>query len=129
MAYLFFGLGLERPQKLNDLFSSMLNKELRPVPRRVVRPEKKETPMEELPQLRPWLTWTELVDEPRDTPGKRQQLVDLIAQRPKSIPDTKGGTSICSDATRLSCPEPSPAASFDPCETHQNRERQLRPNP
>jgi hypothetical protein len=33
--------------------------------------------------LRPWLTWTELTDTPRDTPGKRQELVALIRQYPR----------------------------------------------
>ena len=39
--------------------------------------------MEDLPQLRPWLTWTELIGAPRDTPGKRQALIDLIQKYPR----------------------------------------------
>ena len=68
---------------LNELFSTMLNDELRPVPRRVQPKDKKETPLEDLPQLRPWLTWTELIGAPRDTPGKRQALIDLIQKYPR----------------------------------------------
>ncbi len=83
MAYLFFGLGLERPQGLNELFSKVLNEELKPVPRRVQPKESKETPLEDLPQLRPWLTWTELINAPRDTPGKRQALIALIQKYPR----------------------------------------------
>lgn len=83
IAYLFFGLGLERPQTLNELFSRVLNEELRPVPRRVQPKEKKEAALEDLPQLRPWLTWTELIGAPRDTPGKRKALADLIQQYPR----------------------------------------------
>ena len=39
--------------------------------------------MEELPQLQPWLTWTELTGEPRDMPGKRQALTALILKYPR----------------------------------------------
>lgn len=82
-AYFFFGMGLDRPQRVNELFSTMLNEELRPVPRRVQPKERKETSLEDFPQLRRWLTWTELIGEPRDTPGKRQALVDLIRKYPR----------------------------------------------
>lgn len=82
-AYTFFGMGLERPQRLNELFSEMINERLRPVPQRVQRPERKQMPLEELPQLRPWLTWTELTGIPLDTPGKRQELVALIRSYPR----------------------------------------------
>jgi hypothetical protein len=83
IAYMLFGMGLERPQRFNELFSEMINKRLRPVPHRVKRPERKEKPLEDFPQLRPWLTWTELTDTPRDTPGKRQELVALIRKYPR----------------------------------------------
>lgn len=39
--------------------------------------------MEDLPQLRLWLTWTELIDAPRDTHGKRQALIALIQKYPR----------------------------------------------
>jgi hypothetical protein len=39
--------------------------------------------LEDLPQLRPWLTWTELTDSPRDAPGKREELFALIRKYPK----------------------------------------------
>jgi hypothetical protein len=39
--------------------------------------------LEELPQLQPWLTWTELTGEPRDMPGKRQALTALILKYPR----------------------------------------------
>lgn len=83
MAYLFFGFGLERPRRLNELFSKTLNEDLQPVPRRVQPREKEESALEDLPQLRPWLTWTELTGSPRDTPGKRKALADLIRQYPR----------------------------------------------
>jgi hypothetical protein len=83
VAYMFFGLNLERPPRFNELFSEIINERLRPVPQRVERPKRKEKPLEDLPQLRPWLTWTELTDTPRDTPGKRQELVALIHKYPK----------------------------------------------
>ena len=82
-AYTLFGMGLERPLRLNELFSEMISGRLRPVPQRVQRPERREKPLEDLPQLRPWLTWTELTGAPRDTPGKRQELVKLIREYPR----------------------------------------------
>jgi Family of unknown function (DUF5677) len=81
-AYTLFGMGLERPLRLNELFSEMISGRLRPVPQRVQRPERREKPLEDLPQLRPWLTWTELTGAPHDTPGKRQELVKLIREYP-----------------------------------------------
>ncbi|HEY4009737.1 MAG TPA: hypothetical protein VGM11_06270, partial [Acidobacteriaceae bacterium] len=51
-------------------------------PRRVQQKERKDTALEDLPQLRPWLTWTELIGAPSDTPGKRQALIDLIQRYP-----------------------------------------------
>jgi hypothetical protein len=83
MAYMFFGLGLERPGRLNELISELISNQLRAVPQRVPRPERKEAPLEELPQLQPWLTWTELTGEPRDMPGKRQALTALIRKYPR----------------------------------------------
>jgi len=82
-AYPMLGMGLERPLRLNGLFSGMIDGRLRPVPQRVQRPERTEKPLEDLAQLRPWLTWTELTGAPRDLSGKRQELVKLIREYPR----------------------------------------------
>ena len=83
MAYMFFGLGLERPGRLNELISELISNQLRAVPRRVPRPVGKEGPLEEPPQLKHWLTRTELTGEPRDVPGKRKALAALIRKYPR----------------------------------------------
>jgi hypothetical protein len=83
IGYTFFGLGLDRPSRFNELYSELVNDKMRPVPRRVNRPERKETPLEDLPELRPWLTWSELTGADRDAPGKRKQLAELILKYPR----------------------------------------------
>lgn len=83
MGYMFFGLGLDRPQRLNELFGELLNEQLRPYIPQARRREKKENPLEDLPQLQPWLTWTELTGAPRDSPGKREALATLIRKYPR----------------------------------------------
>lgn len=83
IGYTFFGLGLDRPSGLNEVFSQTINEKMRPAPRRVNRPDRKETPLQDLPELRPWLTWTELTGSDRDSLGKRKELTALIVKYPR----------------------------------------------